>query len=390
MVTDITVGLAFLAGLLSFISPCVLPLIPAYVGYLTARATHQNADELRPGRPIGGRPGAGATAAAVPLTRATRLAVFLHGVAFVAGFTLVFVGFGMIINAGIQLIQGNAGLATVQAGTIEFRDILARLGGILVILFGLHVMGVTGWLTRQLLRLPLANLGAVGRAVQRALEGIRTVLYSDTRRQIDPHNPYGYLGSSLMGVVFAAGWSPCIGPILGSILTVSANATTGGDWLSSGGLLLAYSLGLGVPFLAAAVAIDQMRGLMKRIQKRMRAVEIISGAFLILMGTLLYTGELARLAQVGGSFADFTYNLEECTVGIFRGTVTVQEYGTCMQLGPNFRRILERQANLPPQATPQPTSEAGDPSSTPPWSAVPTPTIPADLVPTAVGAGGTG
>lgn len=387
MVADITIGLAFLAGLLSFISPCVLPLIPAYVGYLTARATHQNSEELRPGRPTGA--GMGAAVAALPLTRANRVAVFLHGVAFVGGFTFVFVVFGMILNVGIQLLQGNAGLATVQAGTAGFRDALARVGGLLVILFGLHVMGATGWLTRHLLRLPWEKLGLVGRGVQRGLEGIRTLLYSDTRRQIDPHNPYGYLGSSLMGVVFAAGWSPCIGPILGSILTVSANATNSGAWFSSGGLLLAYSLGLGVPFLVAAVAIDQMRGLMKRIQKRMRLVEAISGAFLIMMGVLLYSGELARLSQVGGGFADFTYSLEECTVGIFRGTVTLQEYGTCMQLGPNFRTILERRANPPPESTPAPDATPGVGAFTPiqPREAATAEPLPADFVPTGPGAG---
>jgi cytochrome c-type biogenesis protein len=244
-------------------------------------------------------------------------------------------------------------------------------------------MGVTGWALRTALaRIPWARLGQPGARVRGMLERVQSILYADTRRQVDPRNPYGYAGSVLMGVVFAAGWSPCIGPILGSILTVSANATTGSDWLGAGGMLLVYSLGLGVPFLLAAVAIDQMRGLMKRIQRRMRLVEVFSGSFLIFMGVLLYTGELARLAQAGGSFADFTYNLQECTIGVISGEVQISEYGTCMELGPNFRIILERR-----ERGAQPGDASGAPliGAPPPADMVPTPSSDEALTTRAVG-----
>lgn len=352
MVSDVSLGLAFLAGLLSFVSPCVLPLVPAYIGYLTGRATGQTQLELSAAQ---GSAGMGGARVAAATARASRLAVFLHGVFFVIGFTLVFVGFGMILNVGVQLVSGNAALGTIQAGAFDFRALLARVGGIVVIFFGLHVMGVIPWLLRFLTsKVAWDRLGGVGKAIYRVLSRLQSALYSDTRRRIDPRNPYGFLGSALMGAIFAAGWSPCLGPIIGSIFTMSLSATTGDAWLAAGLPLLVYSLGLGVPFLLAAVAIDQMRGLMKRLQRRMRLIEIISGVFLISVGVLLYTGELERLAQVGGGFADFTYNLQECTIGVFRGEWPLAEHGACMGAGIGNFRKSKSAANPPAVATPGP------------------------------------
>ncbi|MBO9309422.1 MAG: redoxin domain-containing protein [Chloroflexi bacterium] len=195
-------------------------------------------------------------------------------------------------------------------------------------------MGVTGWLLRRLVyNVNWSALGDLGTALRGFFERLLSLLYADTRRQIDPRNPYGLLGSALMGMVFAAGWSPCIGPILGSILTLSVSATTSSEWWAAGGMLLVYSLGLGVPFLLAAVAIDQARGLLRRLQKRMRLIEAVSGIFLVTVGYLLLSGELARLANVGGGIADFTYNLQECTISAFRGEIAWSEHGACMGIG---------------------------------------------------------
>lgn len=375
--SNVTVGLAFLAGFLSFISPCVLPLIPAYIGYLSGRATTQVSRELANGGSAAGSgasgvsgaaplatvstvstvsamnsagltgmsgmgsmsniggigPGGVATATfgvstpAVPTTT-SRLGTFVHGVFFVLGFTLVFVVFGLLTNASLQFLR---------ARTYDFQNLIARIGGLLVIFFGLHVMGLSGWVLRMLqTRVDWESMGGTGKAIVGGLERIQLMLYGDTRRQMNPRNNYGYLGSALMGVIFAAGWTPCVGPIYGSILTLAAAKDS---WSQAGVLLLAYSLGLGVPFLLTAAALDRMRGLLKRLQKQMRAIELISGVFLILIGYLLFTGRLAELAQVGGGFADFTYNLEECVTGIFRGNVPAGDFGTCMNLGPNYKYL---------------------------------------------------
>lgn len=357
MLSDITIGIAFLAGLLSFISPCVLPLIPAYIGYLTARASGQAALEAQHGN------------AALSLSRANRLVVFLHGVAFVLGFTLIFVGLGMLISGGFRLIVGQETAAVIGGGARDLQTILAQAGGVIVIFFGLHVMGVTGWVLRRLVYdVNWAGLGKVGMALKGFFERLLGWLYADTRRQVDPRNPYGFLGSALMGMVFAAGWSPCIGPILGSILTVSLSATTTSEWWSAGGMLLVYSLGLGVPFLVAAIAIDQTRGLMKRLQKRMRLIEAVSGIFLILVGYLLISGELARLANVGGGIADFTYNLQECTVSAFRGEIAWSEHGACMGIGHGAflrQKALEKPA-AGSQAAPEAPAASLPPTQSPP------------------------
>ncbi|MCS6870610.1 MAG: redoxin domain-containing protein [Anaerolineae bacterium] len=345
MLSDITIGIAFVAGLLSFISPCVLPLIPAYIGYLTARASGQAALEARQ------------SGASLSLSRANRLVVFLHGVAFVSGFTLIFVGLGMLISGGLRLIVGQETAAVVSGGARDLQAILAQAGGVLVIFFGLHVMGVTGWALRRLTYdVNWTAFGKVGTALKGFFEWLLGVLYADTRRQVNPRNPYGFLGSMLMGMVFAAGWSPCIGPILGSILTVSISATTTSEWWSAGGMLLVYSLGLGVPFLIAAIAIDQMRGLMKRLQKRMRLIEVVSGIFLILVGYMLISGELVRLANVGGSIADFTYNLQECTISALRGEIAWSDHSACMSIG--HGAFLRQRALEKPAVGTQPTPSA--------------------------------
>ena len=234
---NITLGLAFVAGLASFLSPCVLSLVPAYVGYLGGRVAGSNASRSR-----------------------SRWMTVSHGLAFVLGFSIVFVSLGVATSAiGILLYDA--------------RGILAKIGGVVVVIFGLHMIGV--------FRIPF--------------------LEYDTRRQELPDQKLGYISSALMGVFFSAGWSPCVGPVLGAILTLSFS---GGSVTQGASLLSAYSAGLAIPFLLAALAIGWVSTLIRRFGKVMRYVEIFMGAVLILVGVLLFLGTFEQIARFA-PFIDF-------------------------------------------------------------------------------------
>jgi cytochrome c-type biogenesis protein len=225
----LSVGIALLAGLVSFVSPCVLPLVPAYLSFLTGTSL----DELR-------------TSAPAPV----RARAVAHALAFVTGFTVVFVALGLSAGSLGSLLGSN-------------RVLVARIGGIVVILLGLHMTG--------LLRIPL--------------------LMYDARAHVQPARR-GYLTSAIVGIAFAAGWSPCIGPILAGILALASQERT----LDAAGLLLAYSAGLAVPFLAAAVALGAIVPLMDRIKRFLPAIEIASGCVLIAAGVVLLTDSFLRIA----------------------------------------------------------------------------------------------
>lgn len=351
---DITIGLAFVAGLVSFISPCVLPLVPAYVGYMGGQVTSQVAALAAGGN--------------VTLQR-NRFGTVVHGLFFVLGFTFVFVTFGLLTTAGSMALRGSI---------VDVQEILARLGGLIIILFGLHVMGVLprviNWvmskrdqmnsgsgyaialfaqlaigfvLAWSLVTPVVAIIGAVlylawlivgnaflkpGDFWYQKLTGLQTLLYTDTRQQLQPRSDTGYLSSALMGVVFSAGWTPCIGPVYGAVLTMAAN---GGSLGQAGALLTAYSLGLGVPFLLTAVALNQMKGILRRLQRHMKTIELVSGVLLVLIGLLVISGQLATLSQLG-STGDLSYNLEHCTTELFSGNITFGELGACLEEGPSF------------------------------------------------------
>ncbi len=218
---------AFLGGLLSFLSPCVLPLVPSYIGFLTGLTIEEMGDRRR--------------------------WAVLHALFFVAGFSLVFIAMG----AG----------ATQLGAALKYNKLwLARAGGVLVIFFGLYSLGV--------LRI-------------RALD--------QERRLHLNRKPMGFLGSTLVGMTFAAGWTPCIGPVLGSILLM---AGTSSDLQRGVILLAAYSAGLAVPFLLVAVALDAFRDWFQRFRRWMPWVQRISGGILIVIGVLLVTGEFSRLVSV--------------------------------------------------------------------------------------------
>ncbi len=224
----VSLGSSFVAGLASFLSPCVLPLVPAYVGYLGGRTAFETPEQER-----------------------KRWNTFSHGVAFVIGFSTVFILLGVATSA----------LGSVLS---DARDWLERIGGLVVIIFGIHMTGL--W------RIPF--------------------LQYDTRKQSRPGQGTGYLSSFLMGVFFSAGWSPCVGPILGAILTLSLRG--GSVWIG-GTLLTAYSAGLAIPFLIAALGMGWVTKTLQKYGKAMHYLEIAMGVVLIIVGNLLFWGWFERI-----------------------------------------------------------------------------------------------
>lgn len=229
---DVTYFGALVAGLLSFLSPCVLPLVPPYLCFLGGTTFDQLTGEDE-------------TPSHVYQT------VVLSSVAFVLGFTTVFVILGASATAMGQLVAENLPL-------------LAKIAGVLIIIAGLHFLGV--------LHIPILHREAR--------------YHADTR-------PAGLLGAYLIGLAFAFGWTPCIGPVLGSILAVAA----GEDSVSQGvSLLLVYSLGLGIPFIMAAVAIKPFMRAMQRFKGHLAMMEKLLGAFLVLTGILFLTDSMTLIA----------------------------------------------------------------------------------------------
>ena len=231
------IGLSVLAGLLSFLSPCVFALVPAYIGYLSGRSISPSGEVV-----------------------ANRWVTFSHGVAFVVGFSFVFVLLGAAASA-------------VGAVLYDLRIWLARIGGVVVIIFGLHTMG--------LINIPFLNY--------------------DTRRQVQPDQRWGYLSSVMMGVFFSAGWAPCVGPVLGAVLTLALSSAR----ILPGVILLsAYSIGLAIPFLLAALAVGSVTELIRKYSRAVHYLSIATGVILVIVGILLLTGQLGQLARYG-FFVDF-------------------------------------------------------------------------------------
>lgn len=216
---------AFLGGVLSFLSPCVLPLVPSYLSFITGFTVEEFGSKRR-------------------------LAI-LHASLFVIGFSLIFILLG-------------ASATAVGSAFRAYKDVIQQAGGVLIILFGLYCLGVIklGFLTQE-------------------------------RRVHLEQKPLGYLGSVLVGMAFGAGWSPCIGPILGGILSLAATeADLGrGMWL-----LVAYSAGLAVPFMVAAFAVERFLGWFQRFRRHLGLVQKVSGALLVVVGLLIATGQFTRLA----------------------------------------------------------------------------------------------
>lgn len=232
--------------------------------------------------------GTARTTAQVAALPAGRSRPLIHAVLFVFGFSLIFVSVGAVVSGIGQLV-------------FDLRQPLARIGGVVVILFGLATMGIFNAASRGLGRLaqnadereaPWWVLPVLG--LKALLDGFLRYFYADTRADWGRRGGNGYLASFLMGTFFAAGWTPCIGPTLGAILTLGYNAAT----VNQGVLLLsAYSLGLGIPFLLFALALDRTTGLLRSLRRHMRAVQIVNGVLLILIGFALLTNQLTVIAS---------------------------------------------------------------------------------------------
>lgn len=226
--SDLTLWIAFSAGVLSFLSPCVLPLIPSYITYISGLTF----SELK---------------AAHPAWR-VRLAVIAHSLVFVAGFSTIFISLGALAGLASSSFQEylQEGLAWIQ-----------KIGGILIFLFGVHLSG-------------LFHFG---------------ILLGERRMHLQ-RKPAGLIGTFLVGMAFAAGWTPCIGPILGTILALAASSTEGAERGVT--LLTAYSAGLGIPFFVSGVLFHWFLSFFNRFRAYIRLFEILTGVLLMLVGILLF------------------------------------------------------------------------------------------------------
>ena len=243
MQENVSLLAAFGAGLLSFISPCVLPLIPGYLSYISGLSL----DEMRGTAIV---TGGGTVAVARPV--GARRQVVLSSLAFIVGFSLVFIALGAAASALGQF------LAQRQA-------LFNRIAGAVIILFGLHTMGVLRieWLYQE-------------------------------KRVHTSRKPAGFLGAAVVGIAFAFGWTPCIGPILAGILALAGSQETVGQGVR---LLAVYSMGLGVPFLATALMIDRFFSAMGRIRKHYHTIEVVSGVLLVAIGVLIFTNQFTVIAR---------------------------------------------------------------------------------------------
>jgi cytochrome c-type biogenesis protein len=229
MTESLGVLVAFSAGLFSFLSPCVLPLFPSYLSYITGMSVDRLAGDVAAG---------------------DRGRILLHSAAFIAGFTTVFVSLGASFSAAAQFF-------------LDYRDWIRIAGGALIIIFGLYVAGL-----------------------------VRIPVFGRTRLVSVGHKPAGFLGSYAVGLTFAVGWTPCVGPILGSILTLAGNEETVRQGV---GLLLAYSAGLGIPFLLFSLALGGFLGFFKRYRPLIPVVEKAAGVLLVAVGVLVLTNYYVAL-----------------------------------------------------------------------------------------------
>jgi len=223
MSEPVGIVVAFTAGLFSFLSPCVLPLFPSYLSFVSGMSVADLQADLAP---------------------AARRRVMLHSLAFVLGFSLVFVSLGASFSAAGQIL-------------LDYRDAIRQVGGVLIVIFGLYIAG-------------LLNFGP----------------FSRTRQWQLREKPAGYVGSFVVGLTFAIGWTPCVGPILGAILSLAGTAETVGRGV---GLLVAYSAGLGVPFLLSALALGSFLKFFKRYRPFIPMMERAAGVILIVVGGLVVT-----------------------------------------------------------------------------------------------------
>ena len=229
---DVTYIGAMLAGLISFLSPCVLPLVPPYLCFLGGTTFEQLSGEG-------------------DVAQGVNLRVVLAAFAFVLGFTTVFIALGATATLIGQLVAENL-------------ELLAKIAGLAIIAVGLHFLGI--------FKIPLLNLEF---------------------RSSSTAAPVGLIGAYLVGIAFAFGWTPCIGPVLGVILAVAAAEDTVGQGIR---LLGVYSLGLGIPFILAALAFRPFMGFLRRFRHHLGTVEKVMGGMLVATGVMFLTGSMSYIA----------------------------------------------------------------------------------------------
>lgn len=231
--TEVTLATSFVAGFLSFVSPCVLPLIPGYISFISGLTL----EEMQ---------ASGASAGT------SRRQVLIASIAFVLGFTVIFVAAG-------------ASATAIGRFLYEQAPIVEKIAGLLLIVFGLHMMGV-----------------------------FRIRLLESDKRIHTQKKPAGPVGAFLVGTAFAFAWTPCIGPILGGILGLAASRESVAEGMQ---MLAMYSLGLGVPFLLTSVAIDRFFSAAARIRRYYRIIELVSGALLIIVGVLIFFDQFSLIVR---------------------------------------------------------------------------------------------
>jgi len=239
---------AFIAGVLSFISPCVLPLIPGYLSFISGVSL----EEMRGMQPVAAGAGGGTMTVVTGVSSAAKRQVIVTSLFFILGFSLVFVSLGASATYLGQFLM-------------ERLTIFGKIAGVLLIIFGLHTIGV--------FKIPF--------------------LLNEARVQANT-KPASMIGAVIVGISFAFGWTPCIGPILSAILLVAAQQES----VNQGIVLLSiYSLGLAIPFLLTAIAINQFFAAFKKIRRHYHAIEIVSGLLMIVIGVLIFTNRFTIIAQ---------------------------------------------------------------------------------------------
>jgi len=227
---QVSLFIAFMAGFLSFITPCVLPLVPSYLSFITGLSFEDLTGKQDQQR--------------------VRLKTMSHSLFFIAGFSAVFISFGASATLIGQLF-------------LSYQGVIRKLGGVLIVLFGLYILGV-----------------------------IKIKPLISEHRWHPEKKQTGYLGSFLIGISFAAGWTPCVGPILGTILLY---ASTTQSLLKGMGLLTFYSIGLGLPLFLASLGINSFLTYFRQLRNYLRMITVVSGAFLIVVGVMIYTNSFTLI-----------------------------------------------------------------------------------------------
>jgi len=240
---EVSIISAFAAGFLSFISPCILPLVPVYISLMSAKAA------FRPDKNV---------------KFSDKLFLFFNSLFFVLGFTIIFVALGSTATLMGNLLK-------------DYSNIIARVGGGLLIIFGLNYIG--------LFKIPFLNF--------------------EKKFNIPESAKFNYLGSLLIGIIFAFGWVPCVGMILSAILMLASRLDTLWQGIS---LLLAYSLGLGIPFIIFSIFLSLFTKFFQRINKHMKVINIISGILLIIMGIVFITGSMTKAVSFFTRYLPFLNN----------------------------------------------------------------------------------